>query len=95
MTPTQKKLARHALGLTNPKANGETYRNRFICTPADNYYEWRILEEAGLATRKPFAAGDIVFMLTRAGAELALDPGESLDPEDFPPASTQSEVANA
>lgn len=89
MTPRQKRLARHALGL--PNAQNRSYRNRFIATYAPgDFDDWAAMARAGLADHAaPVAAlgGRITtyrFWLTEAGAEAALEPGEQLDPEDFP-----------
>ncbi|WP_193752807.1 hypothetical protein [Aureimonas ureilytica] len=41
--------------------------------------------EAGLATVEKVGLPGRVFLLTRAGAEAALEPHERLDPKDFPP----------
>lgn len=77
MTPEQKKLARHALGLDNSAAKGRSYRNRYFSHAGNP--EWVAMVEAGEATvNGPW------FHLTRSGAEAALNPREKLDPEDFP-----------
>lgn len=85
MTKQQIELARHALGLPNER--NRSYRNRFCATPSllegGKYMEWSWLVAAGLATMQPGGTLDF-FYLTRAGAEMALLSGESLDPEDFP-----------
>jgi hypothetical protein len=85
MTPRQKALARHALGL--PNRRNRSYRNRFICTYAPGDYDiWIDMLEAGLADAMPLRSSDRnrFFWLTLKGAAAALDPGETLDPEDFP-----------
>ncbi len=89
MTPDQRQLARHALGLTNRDANKVSYRNHF-CAGLHHvdYGEWCRMVDAGLAIRfhrsgVPFG-GDDLFKLTLAGARAALYPRERLDPEDFP-----------
>lgn len=91
-TSREIELARHALGL--PNARNRSYRNRYIASP--EHAEWRNLVAAGLAeqhsgkevvngvVRNIYAGGADLFVLTRAGAEMALQPGESLDTEDFP-----------
>lgn len=89
ITNSQKKMARHALGLPNNKRTSS--RNRFVCPDADPH--WCNMVENGLATvRKgetlPF--GDSAcFYLTRAGAEAALEPREKLSREDFPVIQTR------
>jgi hypothetical protein len=84
MTPDQKTLARHALGLDNPDAKGRSYRNRFYASKGNAAWHelhnmvregWMNLEDVGSQT---------LFELTRTGALLALEAGETLDPEDFP-----------
>ena len=84
MTPEQKNLARHALGL--PNKNKCTFRNRFYSSK-DNP-EWSGMVEAGEAKVAPVKSDMIadyaVFWLTRIGAVRALEPGERLDREDFP-----------
>ena len=86
MTPTQRKLARHALGLPNKQRR--SYRNHFVTGPGSvDYREWHTMVAMGDATRRAGSAltgGDDLFRLTRAGAESALEPGERLDAEDFP-----------
>lgn len=83
LTPKQRYLARHALGLDWKR---KSYRNNFaaeIGTP--DFDEWKGMEDAGLAQRgRTIPGGLIPFRLTRAAAEAALGPGESLDPKDFP-----------
>lgn len=86
----ERHLARHALGL--PTLAGEprrpvTFRNRYQTTLASNFGSiWQGMVAKGWAELVTFTArvGMGHFRLTRAGAELALDPGESLCPEDFP-----------
>jgi hypothetical protein len=84
MTPEQRELARHALGLPNKQK--KSYRNRYVCEESDPV--WSEFVRLGWATMRPAASvpfgGCAIFYLTKAGAELALDKGEKLDPEDFP-----------
>jgi hypothetical protein len=84
MNYRQRKLARHALGL--PNQNRRSYRNRFTASysPGD-YDHWIDMLESGLADAMPMRSGDKnrQFWLTRKGAEAALEPGETLCPEDF------------
>lgn len=81
MTPTQRELARHALGLG--RGVPTAYRNSFVTGPTSNdHKEWMQMVEAGEATRRdgsslPFG-GDDLFRLTRKGADAALNRGESL-----------------
>lgn len=86
MTPTQRRLARHALGLPN-EANC-SYRNRYTAPNSDiseSNMAWLEMVGLGLAERGPKALTQYFcfYRLTRTGAELALDPGERLDEEDF------------
>ena len=89
MTDQQVALARHALGL--PNARKRTHRNHFCAGPGhDDYEQWEAMVNAGYAIKRAssmLTAGDVFFHLTRAGAELALQPGERLCPEDWPTVS--------
>ena len=86
MTPHQIELARHALGLK--AATLISYRNHFCAGPAHpDYGDWMQMVAAGDAIRresKVLPPGDVMFHLTRAGAEAALLPGDILNPEDWP-----------
>jgi hypothetical protein len=84
LTPRERELARHALGLDGRRAR--SYRNRNSCTATTpNGFCWLGMVARGLAIVVPMpkSATDF-FYLTRAGAEAALEPGEELDDEDFP-----------
>lgn len=94
MTPRQRTLARHALGL--PNARMRSYRNRFVASYATggDYDQWRRMVDRGLAERSdtPMQSGasnrgiasiSYLFWLTQKGALAALVAGETLDPEDF------------
>lgn len=85
MTPAQRELARHALGLPSP--SGKTYRNRYF-TPAQGRVteEWRAMVAAGEAEggRPARRMSTLFFRLTLRGAEQSLEPGEYLCFEDFP-----------
>lgn len=85
MTPKQKALARHALGLDQTYER-RSYRNRFFVGKGMCGFEvWQEIVKAGYALRySDFAGSGDLFKLTREGADLALNPGESLCPEDFP-----------
>lgn len=76
MSPEQKRLARHALGLDEPKARGRSYRNRYLTHGL--HEDWQAMVAAGLAKVSCH------YSLTPTGAKAALDDGETLDPEDFP-----------
>lgn len=86
MTPQQRDLARHALGLDGRRK--QTYRNHFVTGPGCTVHEnWMALVDAGLAWRRSGSAltgGDDLFGLTLKGAQAALGPGETLCAEDFP-----------
>ena len=83
MTPAQKKLARHALGLDNPDARGKSYRNRYFAPIiGDDTVEWHKMKDAGLA--EITSGSQPMFYLTIHGARAALNKGERLCPEDFP-----------
>ena len=88
MTPRQKELARHALGLDNPDARKRSYRNRYICGfKSPGFTAWMRMVRDGNAVREPFGSytyDRFMFSLTAAGAQAALEKGESLDTEDFP-----------
>jgi hypothetical protein len=82
MTPAQRLLARHALGL--PRDVHISYRNYYaagIGSVAEK--EWDALVAQGMAEKGKSGKLLVGFVLTAAGAHAALDPGESLDPEDF------------
>lgn len=89
MTPRQRQLARHALGL--PNARRRSYRNRFCAAyvPGGDFDEWAALDRAGLARLINAQDRLATFHLTLAGARAALDPGESLCAEDFPDQDAQ------
>lgn len=86
MTPRQKELARHALGLDGRRK--QSYRNRFYAGPGhDDFSDWQRMVEDGMARMRgpdPGYRPDCAFWLTREGAEAALNKGERLCPEDFP-----------
>lgn len=92
MTPRQKELARHALGLDGRRK--QSYRNRFWAGPGhDDFEDWQAMVAAGLALVSEPAAGhrpDHAFWLTRPGATAALNKGETLCPEDFPASGKRS-----
>lgn len=82
LTPSERDLARHALGL--PNSRRRSYRNRYFAPPgSESHVIWSALVARGLAEMSRRPRNDF-FCLTRVGAEAALEPGETLDPEDFP-----------
>lgn len=85
MTPRQIELARHALGLRATRLI--SHRNHFCAGPSHpDYDDWMRMVAAGYAMRREnehLPAGDVMFHLTRAGAEAALLPGDVLNPEDW------------
>lgn len=86
LTAEQKKLARHALGLVD--GNKKSYRNRYRAPLiGDITVAWCEMHDAGYAVCVPTESKSLgpFFYLTEAGARLALEPGETLCPEDFPP----------
>ena len=90
MTPSQRKMARHALGLDGKRRR--SYRNRYFAavdTPAED--EWNELCRRGDAKREKGSGKLVHFYLTDEGASKALDEGEILDPEDFSYASALRE----
>lgn len=86
MTPAQRDLARHALGL--PNVSRKSYRNRFVApAESEDGKAWTDLVVQGLARRRDgteLSGGMDMFWLTREGAEAALLPREKLCSEDFP-----------
>lgn len=95
MTDPWRELARHALGL--PNNNLRSYRNRFVTGGGKDGAAWAGMVAAGLAEVRagkslPFGGADL-YWLTRAGAMSALEPGETLCPEDFPESVAAQEAA--
>lgn len=86
LTDEQRALARHALGL--PNRESVSYRNSFKAGPrCVDHAPWVAMVKGGAAFIRHGSQptdGDDIFCLTRRGAEAALEPGEMLDPEDFP-----------
>lgn len=82
LTPAQLALARHALGLPNPRRR--SHRNRFLAGAGDEP-AWRDMVQLGLAKLGAGTSAGHWFCLTPAGAAGALEPWELLAPEDFPP----------
>lgn len=83
LTTEERRLARHALGL--PNAHRRAHRNRFAANRSSrDYAVWRGLVDRGYAVRWPwfYSYGDH-FRLTPAGVELALNAGETIDPEEM------------
>ncbi len=81
MTPTQRELARHALGLKD--GHKQSYRNRFLAGVMDEP-AWRQMVRAGYAVVGAGTPLGHWFLLTTDGARAALLPGETLCSEDFP-----------
>ena len=85
MNALQRQLARHALGL--PNFRRVSFRNRYAVpyAPTRDFEAWEALADAGMAeSNGPRRSGLMIFWLTREGAEAALEPGETLCPQDFP-----------
>lgn len=84
LTPREKELARHALGLDGRRKRSCRNGVRVVASTAHGK-AWTGLVERGLAKSYRAKGARITdFYLTRAGAEAALNPDESLDEEDFP-----------
>ena len=84
MTPSQRDLARHALGLPNPQRR--TSRNRYLI-PKDgpDYVQWLEMIDNGEALLvSPPTSSLACFALTIKGGQLAIREREQLDPADFP-----------
>lgn len=86
MTPRQRDLARHALGLNGVRKSAS--RNHF-CTGVDgDYDDWMSMVDGGLAVRsagpRETLGGCYVFWLTPKGAELAANTGETVNEVAFP-----------
>ena len=83
MTPRQRELARHAIGLPNDKR--QSYRNRFIAGRGHvDFADWMAMVNDGHAVKRDMAGPNYSFHLTHKAATQALEPGERLDREDFP-----------
>ena len=86
MTPEQRSLARHALGL--PNRQRRSYRRHFVTgSGSPDHQAWEAMVAVGYAQKRPgdaLTGGDDCFLLTEAGATLALEKGERLDSETFP-----------
>ena len=86
MTPEQRNLARHALGLDGQEKC--SYRNYFVTGKGSvDHPAWMQMENDGLAWRRAgseLTGGDDLFGLTLTGARAALETGETLCSEDFP-----------
>jgi len=68
LTPEERELMCHALGLQLGRNRRTAYRNRFVCDAQDPI--WSSLKERGLATSQEVAflgKGDICFWVTDAG----------------------------
>jgi len=82
VTHRQRELARNALGLPNEMS--KSYRNIYVAGRGASRSDWEAMVKSGLAVcDPPTPRGFVWFYLTRAGAELALNRGESLCSEDF------------
>jgi hypothetical protein len=85
MTPVQRDLARHALGLDGRRK--VSYRNHFVTGEGSvDHPHWLAMVEAGHAWRRKgneLTGGDDLFGLTRSGAALALNDGEIIDVGDL------------
>lgn len=90
MTPEQRRIARHALGLRGVRRI--SFRNFFIanqgCLDLPDL-EGMVSAGAMIEFEAPAGLTSRYFKLTRSGAQMALEPDESLDPEDFPDLTTK------
>ncbi|MDF3413251.1 hypothetical protein HKX54_02195 [Sulfitobacter sp. M57] len=90
MTPKQRDLARHALGL--PNNDKQSYRNRFVTNSGcPDHKEWMQMVAKGHAWRRAgseLTGSDDLFGMTLNGARAALERRETLCPEDFPKQTT-------
>jgi hypothetical protein len=85
MTPTQRLMARHALGLPNEQSR--SYRNYYVAhLGAETERAWDDMVANGLAHRGQRPSEMARFCLSFKGAQAAINPGETLDREDFPEA---------
>ena len=87
LTPHQRALARHALGL--PNKTKQSCRNRYCAGATHSAFDdWHHMVADGNAGFRDGARllfdGDSLFWLTQCGADQALDPDESLDRDNFP-----------
>ncbi len=93
LSERERYLARSALGLQYNDQK-RSYRNGFVIpVGSDDFIVWCRMEDRGLA--EGFVGNPHkmwCFRMTRLGAEAALRPGESLDPEDFPAATPATQV---
>lgn len=79
---TKRELARHALGLKYGQK--KSYRNYFETSEdGPDRIDWLNMVSSGLASQ----SSRTLFHMTYKGAQWALDQGETLCPEDFPPQS--------
>lgn len=83
MTPEQRRMARHALGLDGERV--VSYRNRY-CAAQESaaHHAWHEMHKSGWAGEPTYGQDVVHYHLTLPGATLALESGERLDREDFP-----------
>jgi hypothetical protein len=84
LSTDENSVARHALGL--PNLNMRSYRNRYATFGGEQLELWMGLvrkQYAEVIAKRPRSTL-FYFALTQKGAVLALEPGETLCPEDFP-----------
>jgi hypothetical protein len=83
LTSEERRLARHALGLSAPCATGVAYRNRYLAGAQSDAAEiWRGLAKRGLAMLGEQWSGSI---WAHCGSQLAnavLESGETIDREE-------------
>jgi hypothetical protein len=85
VTPKQRELIRHALGLPNDR--NESYRNHFCAGLGhDDWKDWLDMVARGLAVRRESGnwGGDSMFHVKLETALFVREPHEHLSPEDVP-----------
>lgn len=90
MTPDQRKMARHALGLEQgPRVS---YRNRYVAgLGSPQEAAWDDLVKRGMAERGHEGLAIVGFHLTEVGARSVLKSDEQLCREDFPSPQVKEE----
>lgn len=80
MTPRQRIILRHALGLTRESS---PYRNHYVTGPgAEDFADCEALVAAGLMRRydpSELSGGDYIYVVTEAGREALREPAGARD----------------
>lgn len=82
MTPEQREIARHMLGLPNKRRR--SCRNRYCSGYTPDLLKMQTEGWLVRFSKHRFRTVEDLWILTEIGARLALNKGEKLDPEDFP-----------